>query len=96
MQLGFYLLAAMADPELCTHGTPSEAELWMVALQNKTSLPVVEFDPGRIGEVQERLRAVAAGIAAEDWTPKPHEGCDRCPVQLVCPAWPQGARAYSP
>jgi superfamily I DNA/RNA helicase/CRISPR/Cas system-associated exonuclease Cas4 (RecB family) len=95
LQLGFYLIAAAADSEIRRHGQPGEGELWMVALQNKTSLPVVAFDPDRIEEVEERLRAVAIGIEAENWDPIPHDGCGRCPVQMLCPAWPHGARAYT-
>ncbi len=94
LQLGFYLLAAAADPAIVEHGTPDAGELWMVAMRNAKSIPIVEFDPANLAQVEERLMAVAAGIAAERWDPIPHEACNRCTVQLVCPAWPQGAPAY--
>ncbi len=94
LQLGFYLLAARQDADITRHGAPNAGELWMVALRNITSLPVVAFDPANLADVEERLRDVSAGISAEHWEPIPTEGCNRCPVQLVCPAWPQGAPAY--
>ena len=43
----FYLLAAAADPDIAQHGTPDAGELWMVAMQNVTSFPVVKFDPAK-------------------------------------------------
>lgn len=94
LQLGFYLLAASADAGLTRHGEPDAGELWMVGIQNKKSFPIIEFDPASLAEVEERLRAVAAGISGEEWHPNPGDDCGRCPVQLVCPAWPTGARAY--
>ena len=94
LQLGFYLLAAAADSGLTDRGEPTEGELWMVGIQNKKSFPIIEFDPASLGEVKERLRAVAAGISGEQWNPLPHDDCGRCPVQIVCPAWPAGAKAY--
>jgi RecB family exonuclease len=94
LQLGFYLLAAAADPVIVARGTPDAGELWMVAMSNARSIPTVAFDPANLTDVEERMMAVAAGITAEEWDPVPHEACNRCPVQLVCPAWPQGASAY--
>lgn len=94
LQLGFYLLAARADEALLAHGSPAAAELWMVAQRNVRSFPVVAFDPASLDGVRERLRAVAEGVAGEQWEPRPNDGCDRCPVQFICPAWPQGAKAY--
>ncbi len=96
LQLGFYLLAAANDPGIVRHGHPDAGELWMVAMRNVNSFPIVAFDPANLEEVEQRLREVAAGIAGELWDPAPDESCDRCPVQLVCPAWPQGAQAYQP
>ncbi len=94
LQLGFYLLAAAADPNIARHGRPDAGELWMVAMQNVKSFPVVKFDPANLDDVEQRLRDVAEGIAGDQWDPVPHDRCDRCPVQLVCPAWPHGAKAY--
>jgi superfamily I DNA/RNA helicase/RecB family exonuclease len=94
LQLGFYLLAAATDPAIVEHGIPEAGELWMVAINNGKSIPTIAFDPANRAEVEERLIAVAAGVLAEAWDPVPHEACNRCTVQLVCPAWPQGAPAY--
>ncbi|NNC93066.1 MAG: PD-(D/E)XK nuclease family protein [Acidimicrobiia bacterium] len=94
LQLGFYLLAAAADPVIAAHGTPDAGELWMVAMRLTKSIPIIAFDTANLAAVEERLMAVADGIAAERWDPLPHEGCNRCTVQLICPAWPQGAPAY--
>ncbi|MGI9609048.1 MAG: ATP-dependent helicase [Acidimicrobiia bacterium] len=94
LQLGFYLLAAESDSTISQHGTPDAGELWMVAMNKGKSLPIVKFDPANLSDVEERLTAVAEGIAAEHWDPLPQEACNRCTVQLVCPAWPQGAPAY--
>jgi superfamily I DNA/RNA helicase/RecB family exonuclease len=94
LQLGFYLLAAAADPAIAAHGTPDGGELWMVAMRLTRSIPVIKFDLGNLTDVEERLRSVAAGIKGEQWAPLPNDGCDRCPVRLVCPAWPHGAQAY--
>jgi superfamily I DNA/RNA helicase/RecB family exonuclease len=94
LQLGFYLLAAAADPDIARHGIPDSGELWMVAMQNVRSFPIITFDPANLDDVEQRLRDVAAGIAGEQWEAAPHDRCGRCPVQLVCPAWPQGAKAY--
>ena len=94
LQLGFYLLAAAADPEITAHGDPDAGELWMVAMHNVRTFPIVKFDPNNLEDVEERLKRVAAGIAGEQWGPLPHDRCGRCKVQLVCPAWPQGAKAY--
>ena len=66
----------------------------MVGRKNVRSFPVLSFDETNLGEVETRLGVVAAGIASEEWAPLPHGECDRCPVQLVCPAWPQGVASY--
>jgi RecB family exonuclease len=94
LQLGFYLLAVAADAAITRHGQPDAGELWMVAMRNVKSFPIIEFDTANLKDVEQRLRDIAAGISAEDWEPTPHDGCDSCPVQLVCPAWPQGTNAY--
>lgn len=95
LQLGFYLLAAAADPELAAFGPPREAELWFPLKPLKDSITVRTFDPGLLDDVSARLDAAAEGIAGEDFTPRPNERCDRCRVRLVCPAWPQGREAFS-
>lgn len=89
LQLGFYLLAVAADPELAAWGTPTEAELWYPLAGTTRS-----FDQANLPAVAEELRRVAASIAAEDWTPLPGPHCGRCRLRLVCPAWPEGREGF--
>ena len=93
VQLGFYLLAAAADPELSAMGRATSAEMWFPATPTKkvTTRP---FDPGRLGEVRERMGVAADGIRAERWDPVPGSHCRNCAVRRVCPAWPEGREAY--
>ncbi len=92
-QLGFYLLAAARDPEICRHGTPTEAEFWYPAHEARR-LTVRPFDPDNLPAVEEELGGIARGIFAEDWAPRVGPVCQRCPVRGVCPAWPEGREAY--
>jgi RecB family exonuclease len=88
-QLGFYLLAAAADPELAPRGKPTAAELWY-PLGEVTRA----FDLANLPKVADELSQVAAGIAAEDWTPRPGPHCGKCRVRIVCPAWPEGREGF--
>jgi superfamily I DNA/RNA helicase/RecB family exonuclease len=89
LQLGFYLLAAAADPELAAQGNPTAAELWYpLGGVNR------DFDLANLPKVADELSQVAAGIAAEDWTPRPGPHCGRCRVRIVCPAWPEGREGF--
>ena len=90
LQLGFYLLAAGADPELSAEGTPSEAEYWHPTKDH----PVRRFDPSNLDSVESKLRTIGAGIAAESWPATPGPQCRYCTVRLICPAWPEGREAY--
>lgn len=94
LQLGFYILAARQDPGLTGHGLPDAGELWMVAMTDRKSLRMIPFDPVNLDGVEQRLRAVAEGINSDDWPARPNEHCGRCPVRLVCPAFPEGNMAY--
>ncbi len=93
LQLGLYLLAVAADPELGGLGPANEAELWFPAARH--GMTVLPFDPEQLDGVSERMEAVAEGIGLEQWPPRPSDECDRCRVRLVCPAWPQGQEAFS-
>ncbi len=97
IQLGFYALAAAADPDLAAAGAVTGAEFWYPAagLGSRKSVAVRRFDLGRLDEVTGLMAEAADGITSEDWTPRPNPGCDRCPVRLVCPAWPEGREAFS-
>ena len=90
LQLGFYLLAAAADPELTSHGRPTQAQYWHPVKDQ----PVREFDPANLELVAARLQRIGAGITAEEWPATPGGQCKNCTVRLICPAWPEGREAY--
>ena len=92
LQLGFYLLAAAADPDLAAHGRPTEAEFWHPAASSTN--PVRKFDPANLELVESKLRTIGAGIAAEAWPATPGVHCRYCSVRLICPAWPEGREAF--
>jgi superfamily I DNA/RNA helicase/RecB family exonuclease len=92
LQLGFYLLAAAADPELTSHGRPTEAEFWHPAASGTN--PVRKFDPDNLELVESKLRTIGVGIAAEEWPATPGVHCGYCSVRLICPAWPEGREAF--
>ncbi len=94
VQLGFYLMAAAADPELAALGQPAAAELWYPASYGRQSVAIRPLDVERMDEVTEAMAAAATGIASEDWRPTPGSHCDRCRLRTVCPAWPEGREAY--
>ena len=95
LQLGFYLIAAREDPAITAHGLPSEAEMWFPMHPLKQSIATRSLDVGRLDEIENRMTAVAEAIAAEDWAPTPGPHCERCPVQIACPAVPEGKEAFS-
>ena len=92
LQLGFYLLAAAADPELTSQGRPTEAEFWHPAASGTN--PVRKFDPDNLKLVESKLRTIGVGIAAEEWPATPGLHCGYCSVRLICPAWPEGREAF--
>jgi superfamily I DNA/RNA helicase/CRISPR/Cas system-associated exonuclease Cas4 (RecB family) len=94
VQLGFYVLAASADPTIANLGKMGTAEFWYPAVPNK-SVARRTFDPDRIGEVKGLMAAAEAGIRSENWEPVPGDHCRSCPVRLVCPEWPEGREAFS-
>jgi superfamily I DNA/RNA helicase/CRISPR/Cas system-associated exonuclease Cas4 (RecB family) len=94
-QLGFYLLAAQTDHDISTAGTPDHAELWYPLALKKSGITVREFDPAALADIEDRMRAVAAGVAAERWPATPGPACNHCAVASVCPARPEGKEAFS-
>ena len=92
IQLGFYMMAAAADPQL--DGEITGAEMWFPAAKPKTWIR--EFDPSRIGDLEERLRDIGRSIEAEDWQPTPGDACANCAVKIICPVQPEGREAYQP
>jgi superfamily I DNA/RNA helicase/RecB family exonuclease len=93
LQLGFYMLAAAADPRITSLGEVAGAEMWFPATRAK-KVTVRPFDPGRLDEVRALMAAAAAGILAENWVPAPGDHCRNCAVRCVCPEWPEGREAY--
>lgn len=93
LQLGFYLLAAQSDGELAKLGHPEQAEFWYPASK------LVDFrkrlDPSNLEGIRERLVEIGNGIKGENWDPIASAECERCPVQLVCPLWPEGTEAFA-
>jgi ATP-dependent exoDNAse (exonuclease V) beta subunit len=94
IQLGFYLAAAAADPDVTSHGTPVAAEMWYPAKESR-SLTTRSFDTARAGDVMATMVAITEGIRDERFDPVVSEECDRCPVRQVCPKWPQGGEDFS-
>jgi RecB family exonuclease len=96
VQLGFYALAAAADPGLRRRGPVVEAAFWYPAVRAGVakSVTVRRLDLDRLDDVTELMARAEEGIRAEDWDPTPGSHCERCPVRLVCPAWPEGREAY--
>jgi hypothetical protein len=93
IQLGFYVLAADADPEIRAIGRPTEAQMWYPLSQ--TQKPTVRrLDSILIEGVRARMKEIATAIAAEEYEPRVSEACGRCEVRLVCPAWPEGRDAW--
>jgi len=95
LQLGFYLLAAAADPEIAALGPIVAAETWYPAKDTKTKVTTRAFSPDQLAEVHDQLVAIGSGIAAEDWRPLVGPGCDRCRVRELCPEWPEGGEAFT-
>jgi superfamily I DNA/RNA helicase/RecB family exonuclease len=91
LQLGFYLLAVAAHPDLVGWGKPTAAEFWYPLAKGAR-----HFDPAKLPEVSDRLQDIGSGISAEEWTARPGSHCRTCDVQLVCPAWPEGREGYLP
>ena len=68
--------------------------MWFPAAKPKTWIR--EFDPRRIGDLEERLRDIGRSIEAEDWQPTPGDACANCAVKIICPVQPEGREAYQP
>ncbi|HJR91159.1 MAG TPA: ATP-dependent DNA helicase [Acidimicrobiia bacterium] len=90
LQLGFYALAAARHPALAAAGPVAGAELWYPLADGRKVFP---FAMERLDEVEDALASVAAGILAEDWSPRVSAHCERCDFRLVCPAWPDSREA---
>jgi superfamily I DNA/RNA helicase/RecB family exonuclease len=96
LQLGFYVLAASADPDVAARGTIGGAELWYPAKDQKAHFATRSFDMGKLDEVRDRLASIAAAIRLEEFPPVLNPGCDGCAVRTMCPEWPEGQDAFLP
>jgi ATP-dependent exoDNAse (exonuclease V) beta subunit len=91
LQLAFYALAAMADPELTD--PVQSAELWYPAAKRVDIRRRLDFD--RLPELEATLVRIAQSISDENWDATPGAACERCSVRLVCPEWPEGREAFT-
>jgi len=89
VQLGFYALA--------TGDGTAGAEFWYPGNEagKRKSVTVRRFDMTAMPTVIAEMTRVQQGILAEEWPATPGEHCDRCPVRIVCPEWPEGREAFS-
>ncbi|MCP3995071.1 MAG: ATP-dependent helicase [bacterium] len=94
LQLGFYALAAGADPDLQDLGPVVGAELWFPMKEAK-SVTIRRFDMDALDEVETRLESAAQGIQSEDWSPQPGTQCTRCGLREICPALPEGGPEFA-
>jgi superfamily I DNA/RNA helicase len=95
IQLGFYLLAAMSDPELADLGSFTGAEFWYPRKDpNKHAIVTRNFSMSSIDDVLDVLEEITTSIIAEDFPPVVGPQCDTCDVALVCPARQEGREAF--
>jgi superfamily I DNA/RNA helicase len=95
IQLGFYLLAAMSDPELADLGSFTGAEFWYPRKDpNKHAIVTRNFSMSSIDDVLDVLEEITTSIIAEDFPPVVGPQCDTCNVALVCPAREEGREAF--
>jgi RecB family exonuclease len=89
VQLGFYVLAS--GPAV------TGAEFWYPGHNpgRQRNVTVRPFDMKRLPEVLDAMRRAQAGVLAEEWPTITGDHCDRCPVRIVCPEWPEGREAYT-
>lgn len=94
IQLGLYVLGLRGSEPTPVGG----AEFWYPAhrLGEGKSVTRRALEMDRMAEVEEALATAAGGILAERWDPITGPDCDRCPVRIVCPEWPEGKEAFLP
>jgi superfamily I DNA/RNA helicase/CRISPR/Cas system-associated exonuclease Cas4 (RecB family) len=96
IQLGFYLLAAMNDPELADLGRFTGAEFWYPRMEpKKYAIVTRNFDMSSIDDVHTRLEEITASIAAGEFPPTVGTHCETCEVARVCPARDEGQEAFA-
>ena len=89
IQLGFYVLAS--SPGV------AGAELWFPGDDpgKRKSVAVRRFSMDRLTDVVASLRDTQRRILREQWDPTPGPHCERCPVRIVCPVWPEGRESFA-
>ena len=93
LQLGLYVLGLRETSDAPVLG----GEYWYPAAgmnSGRKSILTRLLDIERLAEVGAALQAAATGIKDELWTATPGSQCERCPVRLVCPEWPEGQEAF--
>jgi superfamily I DNA/RNA helicase/RecB family exonuclease len=93
VQLGLYVLGLRQTSDFPVLG----GEYWYPAAgmnSGRKSILTRSLDIDRLEEVDAALNDAATGITSEQWTATPGSQCERCPVRLVCPEWPQGQEAF--
>jgi RecB family exonuclease len=88
LQLGFYA-RAIDDIEV------GGAEMWFPADKGSVNITKRTFDMANLGHVETGMRDAQNGIIGEAWEPRPGTHCETCRHRILCPAWPEGAEAYS-
>lgn len=96
LQLGFYVLATLADPELASLGTVKGAEFWFPAPDpNKNAIKTRTFDMANLDATRDRLEAIAHSVHNEDFPATPNRDCHQCDFLSVCPAQKEGREAFA-
>ena len=89
VQLGFYVLASGDDVMGAEFWYPGDGP------GKRKSVTVRRFKMERMPDVLAEMTRVQQGVLAEEWPTTPGDHCERCPVRIVCPEWPEGREAYS-
>ncbi len=96
LQLGFYVLATLADPGLAELGTVRSAEFWFPAPDpNKNAIKTRSFEMAKLDAVRDQLVSIAHGVHNEEFPATPNPDCNTCDFLPVCPAQKEGREAFS-
>jgi RecB family exonuclease len=96
LQLGYYVLAAMADSEISAKGVITGATFWYPSPKpNKHSIVTRVFDMSNLDNVRHRLVEIAAAIHAEEFEPQVGTHCGHCDFRAVCPVQKIGREAFA-
>lgn len=96
LQLGFYVAAALGDPEIADLGTVDRASFWYPAAQpTRSGIATRHLGMAHLDDVVVRLGEITRSILAEEFHPTPSRNCGRCSVRAICPAFPVGREAFA-